>query len=242
MTARLENNQKLTSSRGGKDYNAISVKMLADPCVDAFFEKYPNYQLDGEIYVHGKTLDEISGHARKKEWEDARHADLQFWIFDIVADGLTFEERLTILNEIRPETDSVVIVEHVEVNSVNEIMDLHDKWVAMGFEGGIWREGEADYKEGKDNRMIKIKLMQDAEFEIIGVKEGLRPEDMVFVMKTENGLTFEAKPVGSVVTRLSYLENAGQYIGKMATIKFFHLSPKGVPNLPIFKHVRPDDE
>jgi len=242
MTAREEKDQKLTSSRGGKDYNTISVKMLADPCVSTFFEKYPDYQLDGEIYVHGKTLDEISGHTRKKEWVEARHANLQFWIFDIVADNLTFEERLKILNEIQPETDSVIIVEHVEVHSVDEIMALHDKWVAMGFEGGIWREAEAEYKEGKDARMIKIKLMQDAEFEIVGANEGLRPEDMVFVMKTENGLTFEAKPVGSAVTRISYLENIDKLIGKKATIKFFHLSPKGVPNLPIFKHIRPDDE
>jgi DNA ligase-1 len=242
ITGRIEDDLKLTSSRGGKDYNAISVKMMADPCIDAFFEKYPDYQLDGEIYVHGKTLDEISGHTRKKEWVESRHADLQFWIFDIIANDLTFEERLKILREIQPETDSVVIVEHVEVNSVDEIMALHDKWFAMGFEGGIWREASADYKEGKDARMIKIKLMQDAEFEIVGATEGLRPEDMVFVMKTENGLIFEAKPVGSVVTRIAYLENINEHIGKKATIKFFHLSPKGVPNLPIFKHIRPDDE
>lgn len=238
MTARIEGDEKLTSSRGGKDYNVISVRMLADPCIDAFFEKYPNYQLDGEIYVHGKTLDEISGHTRKKEWVESRHADLQFWIFDIIADDLSFEERLKILNEITPITERVVIVEHVEVSTIDEIMRLHDLWVSLGFEGGIWREAEAEYKEGKDARMLKVKLMQDAEFDIVGAKTGLRSEDMVFVMKTKEGLEFEAKPMGNVVTRIAYLDNINEYIGKKGTIKFFHMSPKGVPNLPIFKCVR----
>lgn len=238
LTGRLENSKKLTSSRGGKDYDIISVRMLADPCIDAFFEKYPNYQLDGEIYIHGKTLDELSGHTRKKEWVESRHADLQFWIFDIIADDLTFEERLKILREITPITERVVIVEHVEVTTVDEIMKLHDLWVSLGFEGGIWREAGAEYKEGKDARMIKIKLMQDDEFEIVRAVEGLRPEDMVFVMKTKEGLEFEAKPVGNVVTRLEYLKNIDELKGKMGTIKFFHMSPKGVPILPIFKCVR----
>jgi hypothetical protein len=84
--------------------------------------------------------------------------------------------------------------------------------------------------------------MQDAEFEIVGITEGLRDEDMVFIMKMPDGKTFEAKPMGTVEKRLWYLENIKDLIGKMATIKYFYISDKGVPNLPIFKHLRPSDE
>ena len=232
-----------TSSRGGKSYDAIaSVKMLKDPCIQKFFDKYPDYQLDGEVYVHGKSLEELSGSMRKKAWEEARHGDFQFWIFDIIADGLTFEERLEILKEIVPETNSVVIVEHVSVTTVDEVMKLHDEWVALGFEGGIWRCADSDYKDGKDARMIKIKLMTDDEFEIIGISEGLRDEDMAFVLKTKEGHTFEAKPMGSVAKRKEYLDGIEDLIGKMGTVKFFYISDKGVPNLPVFKNVREPDE
>jgi hypothetical protein len=231
-----------TVSRGGKNYDVSCTEIVKDGCLDKFFEKYPDYLLDGEIYTHGYTLEELSGDARKQEWVPERHDKLQFWIFDIVAEGLTFEERLKILEEIIPESEKVVILEHLEIDDIEEIITFHDLWVKNGYEGAIWREAGAEYKiGGRDNRMLKIKFMQDAEFEITGAKEGLRPEDMVFVLKTQKGLLFEAKPVGNVVKRISYLQNINQYVGKMATIKFFHMSEKGVPNLPIFKCVREDE-
>lgn len=231
-----------TSSRGGKSYDAITLKMIADPCIEAFFEKYPDYQLDGEIYKHGLDLETISGSCRKKVYEEARHGEFQFWVFDILADGLTFEERLEILREIQPETNSVIIVDHIEVSTVEEIMKLHDEWVALGFEGGIWRDAASVYKDGKDNRMLKIKLMQDDEFEIVGISEGLRPEDMVFIMKMPDGKTFEAKPRGTVEKRLEYLAEIDSLKGQMGTVKFFYITDKGVPNLPVFKNVRAKDE
>ena len=89
--------------------------------------------------------------------------------------------------------------------------------------------------------MIKVKLFQDAEFKVIGITEGLRDEDMVFVCEMEDGKTFEAKPIGTIAQRLEYLKNfESKYKDKMATVKYFHLSEKGVPNLPIFKCFRID--
>lgn len=234
-----------TVSRGGKNYDIACTEIVKDGCFKEFFDKYPDYQLDGEIYFHGLNLDEISGACRKKEYSEKRHGSLQFWIFDIVAEGLTFEQRLKILQEIKPKTDKVVIVEHVKIEKgdIDTIMELHDKWVAEGYEGGIWRDATAEYKiGGRDNRMLKIKLMQDAEFKITGCSEGLRPEDMVFTLVTDKGVEFEAKPTGTVEKRLEYLANIKNLIGKMATIKFFHFSPKGAPNLPIFKCVREENE
>ena len=242
MTESLVDNKLRATSRGGKSYNVITREMMKDPCIKEFFTKYPNYQLDGEIYRHGMILEDISGSARKKEWDEERHGKLQFWIFDIVADDLTFEERLVILKEIKPQTDKIVIVEHIAVDDVDVIMAYHDKWVLEGYEGGIWRNAKSLYKAGKDNRMIKVKLMQDAEFEITGISEGLRPEDMVFTLKTEEGVDFEAKPGGTVEKRLWYLANYKDLIGKFATIKFFYISDKGSPNLPIFKCLRDDGE
>ena len=42
-------------------------------------------------------MEEISGAARKLEWDEDRHGELQFWIFDVLIEGVTFEERLKIL-------------------------------------------------------------------------------------------------------------------------------------------------
>ena len=243
MTESLRDNKLRSTSRGGKSYNVITKEMMKDPCIKEFFDKYPNYQLDGEIYYHGMNLEEISGSARKQEWDEERHGKLQFWVFDILAEGLSFENRLEILRELKPQTDKIVIVEHILVDDIDTIMAYHDKWIEEGYEGGIWRLADGMYKiGGRDTRMIKVKLMQDAEFEITGISEGLRPEDMVFTLKTKEGLTFEAKPGGTVEQRLWYLEHYKELVGKFATIKFFYISDKGVPNLPIFKCIREDGE
>ena len=52
--------------------------------------------------------------------------------------------------------------------------------------------------------MIKIKEYQDAEFEITGISEGLRDEDMCFTCVTEDGIEFKAKPMGSRELKQEY--------------------------------------
>ena len=71
---------------------------------------------------------------------------------------------------------------------------------------------------------------------------GLRDEDMCFTLKTIDGKEFAAKPVGTVETRLYYLEHWSEYVGKKATCKYFYYSEEGTPIQPILLHFRPDDE
>jgi len=237
-----KNGEYYTCSRGGGNYDTVCKNIFLEPAIKEFFKYYPDILLDGELYCHGHSLEELSGDCRKINWVESRHAKLEFWIFDVLIQDMSFEDRLKILQQIKPQTNKVKIVEHIEVNSEQELMDLHDAWVSDGYEGAIWRDANEVYKVGgRDNRMIKVKLFQDAEFKVIGITEGLRDEDMVFVCEMEDGKQFEAKPVGTRETRLDYLVNFEEkYKERMATIKFFHYSEKGVPNLPIFKNFRID--
>lgn len=233
-------------SRGGKSYDVVCKNIFKEEGLEEFFEAYPDVYIDGELYQHGKSLEEISGAARKKEWDEDRHGELEFWVFDVLIEGMPFKDRRSVLmalDFLLVGGNYIKVIAQIPVNDYAELKRLHDTWVERGYEGAIWRDENNLYEVGgRPKSMLKMKLMQDAEFEIVGATKGLRPEDMVFVMKTKEGLTFEAKPIGNVVTRTTYLENIDSLIGKMATIKFFYISAKGVPNLPIFKHVRPDDE
>ena len=88
--------------------------------------------------------------------------------------------------------------------------------------------------------MLKVKMFQDAEFEITGMTEGLREEDFVFKLKTKEGYTFEAKPMGDRALKQWYRENINNIIGKFATVKYFGYTTtdKPVPNLPVMKALR----
>ena len=70
-----------TASRGGEDYDASTTHLREDPKLLKFFETYPTVILDGELFVRGKTLQQISGAARMEK--NAYDCDwLQYWIYD----------------------------------------------------------------------------------------------------------------------------------------------------------------
>ena len=241
MIKRNDDRELITVSRGGKDYNVAATEILKE--LEPLFKAFPEVVLDGEIYIHGKHLQEISGVARLKTWED-RCSKLEYWIYDLAMGGMKFTERLDLLNKMHDYIDGqkIRIIEHKETDSWAQVSKLHDKWVEEGYEGLVARKPEKLYEFGKRNStMIKVKLYQDAEFEIIDYKEGLRDEDFCFICETIDGKPFSAKPVGTRELRAYYLDNIDEFIGKMATIKFFEMSKDDIPLQPIFKSIREDE-
>lgn len=242
-----------TSSRGGKDYNFSTQHITNHPKIIKFFEAHPTYILDGEIYIHGRTLQYISGVAKIKK-EDPRCKELEFWIYDVVMPDLKFEDRLVILKEIGEELNLIFaptqvyevdelqirLVPHTFISGWVKLKNLHDSYVEEGFEGLVIRNKDKEY--GIDKRsatyMIKIKSYVDAEFEITGFVEGLREEDMVFTCKTIENKEFKAKPIGSRELKQQYREDMTTLIGKMATVKFFYYSEDNVPLQPVLKAIR----
>lgn len=241
-----------TASRGGGDYDASTSFMRHNPKLIQFFEEHPDIVLDGELYKHGKSLQQISGAARLEK--DTAGMDwLEYYIYDVMDSTKTFEERLDILHDIADELNlgfnperewddgelKFQIVPQETVVGWANIQKLHDKYVGEGFEGIVIRDPSKVYNfGGRTNAMIKVKMYKDAEFEIVGYSEGLRPEDMVFVCKTKEGKEFEAKPMGPRELKWEYLDRMDEIIGKMATVKYFYLSDEGCPLQPVLKCIR----
>lgn len=239
-----------TSSRGGQDYDIATTYIKQDPFLLEVFNQFPNIILDGEIYRHGWNLSTISGLCRL-ESVDERHKELCFHCYDIVDEESIFSKRFVILQnlyqlrETKYPESKLVIVEHTVVRSNQEIMEAHNKFVAEGYEGAVIRDPNEVYKcGGRDRRMQKIKIFSDAEFKILGLSEGLRDEDMCFLMETSDGNQFKAKPIGTREDKQWYRDHIKEIIGKMGTVKYFGMTntEHPVPNLPVFKSVRLDKD
>ena len=84
----------------------------------------------------------------------------------------------------------------------------------------------------------KVKEYMDSEFKIVDYNDGLRPEDFVFVLETEDGKYFSAKPIGTVEEKEQYMKDMDSIIGKMATVKYFDWSTDGIPLQPVLKTIR----
>ena len=247
-----------SASRGGGDYDYSTYQLRKHPLLKNILSAHPDWILDGELYKHGKSLQQISGAARMEK--TAAGCDwLEYYLYDVMIPNVPFSERLKILETIafelnlgfNPEREwennelRIQIVPHEIVagdNKKDQIMELHNQYVAEGWEGCVARDVSKAYKYGgRGMEMVKFKMCQDAEFEITGISEGLRPEDMCFTLITVDGIEFKAKPMGSRELKEQYREDLDKLIGKMATVKYFYLSDEGTPLQPVLKAIRDYD-
>lgn len=236
-----------TASRGGGDYNVATKHLREDPELLEIFRKNPELILDGELYKHDANwpLQRISGVARLKERSEECD-NLEYWVYDYVSDD-KFDDRYEVLKaikEVLSPDSKIKILEQIKMTGYLAIKKEHDKYVQEGFEGLCARNPEREYGVNKRSAvyLVKLKERKDDEFEITGVREGMRPEDMCFTLITKDGKEFAAKPIGDVQSRLYFLEHKDEFIGKFATCTYFSLSQDGIPTQPVFKSVRPSDE
>lgn len=251
-----------TASRGGEDYDAATTHLREDPKLLKFFETHPTVILDGELFVRGKTLQQISGAARMEK--NAVDCDwLEYWVYDcydtdnpdIVASVryrfLTLElcEYCDIPMYLSIEDDEhnvpIRLLLHEYVEGWDNMKKLHDKWVAEGFEGAVITDPSKPYKVGsRCNNLIKIKQYKSEDFTVVGYKLGLRgSEDMTFTCALGDGRTFEAMPVGDRATKAEYVKNFdNKYRGHKAECTFFNYSDDGIPTQPKLRIFRFDLE
>lgn len=247
-----KNGEIHTASRGGEHYDYSTIHLRTyEPLVN-FFKDHPTIILDGELFVRGKSLQQISGAARmEKNAYDCNW--LQYWIYDCYdtanPDMIARDRWKFLVEELNHENgvfiycsplddeikDSIRLSHHETVIGWDNMKTLHDKWVSEGFEGAVITDPSKPYKPGsRCNNLIKIKEYKSEDFKVIGYKLGLRgSEDMTFTCELPDGRTFEAMPVGNRETKAEYVENFEEkYRGHKVECTFFNYSDDGIPTQP----------
>jgi DNA ligase-1 len=237
-------------SRGGKE---INLPHIENAILELEFDELP---LDGEIYCHGLSLQEIGSLIKRPRPESLQ---LAYYVYDLVLD-VPYAERLRILTE---RLDKIIsdagvncplcLVHTEKVTSLEQAWAKHRYWVEQGFEGAILRHGVTGYEAGRrTKKLIKLKEYMgesgdDTEAEIVGVKQGtpyIRPnaryECAVFECKTPEGAIFECTAPGKMQDKHRYWVDRENYIGKQLTYKYFNLSAAGVPQQPVAIRIRED--
>jgi len=97
--------------------------------------------LDGEIYVPGWTLGQISGAARSK----SHRPDLQFHVFDIAGEG-TFEQRLTRVRALTSMQSIKIVPTYAEAEKSPS--KLFSEVMERKGEGIIIRDADSEYTPG----------------------------------------------------------------------------------------------
>lgn len=214
------------------------------------FDAYPDLILDGELYADKFANDFnkiVSLVKRTKPTEDdlfESQKNIQYWIYDIPSEGTTFGERCYTLDELfDAELESFekycVLVETDTCNNEDEVMELYGQYVDKGFEGQMLRL-DREYENKRSKSLMKHKSFVDEEYTILDIVEGEGNRTGTagyMVFETENGDRFKSNVKGSWEETAEMLKNKKKLIGKSATIKYFNLTPAGIPRFPFVTNI-----
>ena len=247
-----------TASRGAMNYDAAMYEIISHPKLIQLFKDNPGLIMDGECYKHGYSLQQLNSIARTQV-KAVDYEILQFYWYDIVDLNATATERINKINTLSkslnltfdPEKEfkdgelRIQHVPHVEVSGWDNIIKLHNDYVEEGWEGLVIRLQDSVYGPNKrTNDWIKVKVYKQDTFKVVGIEQGLRHyEDMVFILETEEGKQFKAKPFGDRNQKMEYTDNFEKlYKGHLGDVKYFYYSDDNTPLQPSFIAFRFDLE
>ena len=245
--AQVNGDVKITS-RKFKPYDAVS--HLHTELKELFGEL--NVPVDGEIYLHGLTLEEIN--RRAKKYREGITEEMEFWVFDIADTTKTNIERNEILDRIKTRAknmgvkhSNIVFVPTAIANCEEDVYKLHDEYVKEGYEGAIIRNKKGMYlMEKRSSDLQKYKEFEDDEFKVLGIfsGEGREAGAIIYTCEVKNPKsqkTFDIRPRGSIEMRIEAMKKGEKfYIGKELTVRYQGLTELNVPQFPVGIIIRED--
>jgi len=206
--------------------------------------------LVGELYIHGagkKNFEAIMSAVRKKK-PTPESAKIQLHLFDcgvydpetMKAKKQVFINRHWFLSSKVPRSKIVKVIPIKEIKNKKEADKFYEACLNDHYEGSMFRKSESSYEHKRSKNLLKRKPLDDAEFEIIGVKAG-KDSTVIFECVNEHGKKFKATMNGDKKANQKYLSRDGKLkvIGKMLTVEYQGLTGKnGVPRFPQAKRIR----
>lgn len=206
--------------------------------------RFPNETLvlDGELYNHDyrENFEELTSFIRSATPKPG-HEVVQYWVYDIVNDKPQ-SSRLRQLQFLGDRFEKIVIVPTETVENQDELTSVFGAYLENGFEGMMVRNASARYKNSRSHDLLKVKVMQDAEFELVKIEEGRgkMAGKAIFTCLTEDGKEFRCKLVGALDSLTQYVDEPEKWIGKLVTVKYQNLSADGIPRFPVALRFRED--
>ena len=232
-------------SRNGKEI--ISAPHIRKQ-LDKVFKEYPYLIFDGELYADkfsndfNKIVSLVKKTKPTKEDLIESEKNIEYHCYDLVKElpkfDDTFETRYKALQVLKGykvfNGTSIKIVQTAKVKNEAELMELYGKYVDEGYEGQILRL-DAKYENKRTKSLLKHKSFQDEEYTIVDICEGEGNRAGTagyFVFNTKDGKTFKSNVKGTWEETAEMLKNKKKLIGKEATVKYFNLTPDGIPRFP----------
>ncbi len=246
-------------TRTKKPFPSIDyIKKTLYPYLNALYDEEKNQSIffDGELYKHGKKLQDISGDSRNEKTDtSADNEDRnEYHIYDCFYPlelTMTFTDRHAQLVAFYDaiDTEDAKILKTVPtylVKNMTEASKKYTQFTKMGYEGAMLRNSLGPYladpqKTGaflRSKDLVKMKPKFTDEFEVVGYAEGTKGKDkgaILWVCQTTDGDQFNVTPKDiTYAERYALFTDAEEnfdekYANRMLTVEYEDLSKTGVP-------------
>jgi len=223
-------------SRNGKPI--ISAPHIFDS-VKPLFETNPDLVFDGELYADkfANDFNKIVSLVKKTKPTDAdlveSKKNIDYHIYDLPSVDDTFRVRYSTLCSLRLPKECIVVKTHI-VKSEDILMERYGEYVEAGYEGQMLRL-DSKYENKRSKSLLKHKSFVDEEYIIKDICEGEGNRTGTagyMVFETADGKPFKSNVKGTWEETAEMLKSKKKLIGKQATIKYFNLTPDGIPRFP----------
>lgn len=199
--------------------------------------------LDGELYSDSLTFQEIVGLVKKQKLTASdlvKIPKIHLAVYDLIVTDVGNAERNQRVAELLKGCTHLRHVITEECNTKEDLVGFHTRYVAEGYEGLMLRNREAKYRVGvRSVDLQKYKEFEDAEYKVVGFKEGDGVEKgcVVWVCVTTNTKggrqEFAVRPRGTHEERQALFLEGAKYVGKMLNVRFQELTTDGIPRFPV---------
>ena len=159
-------------------YSRTGEKVVSCPHLEQGFLR----ELDGELYNHSLRNDfnELMSLARKtkptaSDLEKSKVLQLHTYDYPGLPNRV-FSERHDALTRLVQEDDfggKIVLVPKYRVYTLEDIEQYHEQFLSEEYEGTMIRLDLGGYENKRSKQLLKYKNWQDAEWDIIGITEGV---------------------------------------------------------------------
>jgi len=195
---------------------------------------------DGEMYSHKlkDRFEEIVSIVKqpKASAEDLEKCknNIQYHVYDAVfEEAHSFSARINAVTYLLRELDSpyIKLVETDRIRNQDDLDAMYQQYMQEGYEGQMIRTPMSLYQHNRTKDLLKRKDFHDAEYEIVGYKEGKGSREgcIIFRLGMADGKEFDSVPVGGVEYQQRLWNRREDLLGLRATVKYQNLSNDGIP-------------
>lgn len=200
--------------------------------------KLPKCSLDGELWIGRGQFEKLSGFVRKTAPQDEEWRQIKYMIFELPDAPGTFAERYEQIKRIIAQTNflQLVAVEQFRLPDNAALKRKLAEVVRAGGEGLMLHRADAPYITGRNDALLKLKPLDDAEAKVIGYVPGKGKYEGkmgALQVETPDGKRFQIGTGFTDVVRAN-----PPAIGSQVTYTYRGFTKNGLPRFASFLRVR----